>query len=547
MALQGEHYKALKKVLFDVYDYVPHEQAVADFHNSDARTKVVSCPARTSKSFAGWKDALPDVYAPGIELSQGAQAVEPFLCWIVGPNYDLAKEFDYAWDDLVMRPRRLGLDYSVRRKKNDPRQGNMVIEILWGTDSRGIDVTSTVEVKSAFNEKSLQSEEVDLCIMSEAARLPETVWSKYLSTRTKRSIWPTTPDAQAAWIWRMIQHAAGHSEFGTESFQFTGRANPRYDWERYWVEHAKAESRVEADGVTAGIETHPSDNKLPPSPLNGHDCFDEMSECKAMKDDGFAEQFGGLWVFHRGRVVPLREEASRSGAPSHVIDHDPDWMRHAVWTTSSDYGFKDPAVTGFWATGPGARQHILRRCVYERGLTPEAFVERTLYEWNWICEEFGISRTFPHRMLGDPQKPEVEQIMRDRGLPIWNVDKAKQRSRAAGHQELMSRLAVDSATGEPGLLVHSDCKSVIREWRELVYSERASSEDSTAAFKRKVADDAYDMARYFVSVKPAAPEVIPGMDTFASARREVIRQRSRVERKRKATVPQGRQPIRWAN
>jgi hypothetical protein len=517
--------KALALTLYRALGYEVREQAVADFHNSTARTKIISCPARTSKSYAGWKEALPDIFIPGIELARTGDA-ESMLCWIVAPNFDLAKEFDYAWSDLVSRKDTVGFDYELGRCTNVVRQGHMEITIVWGKNKAGDDVTSRVVVKSAANEKSLQSEQVTVAILSEAARLDPVVWRKYLSTRCTRSIWPTTPDIQAAWIWEHIESGKKEPTLGIESFHFTGNANPKYDWHNYWTEHAKAESLVDGQIVTL-----PDNPNAPPSKTNGHDCFDELVGCKAQKEDGFAEQFCGRWVFHRGRVVPLREQVSEAGAPAHVIDYDPDWASHAIFTVACDYGFVDHSVAGFWMTGPD-EQIILRRCVYESGLTADQFVDAIEREWMWMNERFGLHRARAHRYLGDPKKPEVESILKRRGLPIYHVDKLAQADRNAGHLQLMTYLATDIRTGQPRMHVHRDCKAVINEWRVLRRSERVKNEGSTASLVGS--DDAYDMARYFVQSRPHGKMQVVSDTDFDRARRLVIREQ---QKRRMPTVP----------
>ena len=92
------------------YGYRTHEPIVDAFHASDAKTKIISCPARTSQSYAGWKDVLPDVFYHGAKAAlrdDDGNLMYPDLqtmrIWIVAPNYDLAKEFDYAWEDLIER------------------------------------------------------------------------------------------------------------------------------------------------------------------------------------------------------------------------------------------------------------------------------------------------------------------------------------------------------------------------------------------------------------------------------------------------------------
>lgn len=486
-----------RRFVWRAYGYSTHEPAVDRFHDSMARTKIVSCPARTSKSFAAAQDVLPDILLTGVRLREKDPYTRTHRGWIVAPNFDLAKEFDYLWRQLVEVRHKVGLlSYRLGRCKNNPKQGDMEIVLEWGKNASGEDVKSIVTVKSAANEKSLQSEQLDWVILSEAARLESTVWFKYLRTRTGRSIWPTTPDVQASWIWEQIQQAQENPSLGIEHFVFTGRANPDYDWANYWIEHQKAELNI-----ANAIKIRPSSEKKPPSAANGHDCFDDAVGCEAMKEDGFAEQMGGKWVFHRGRVVPLRERVGENGQPAHVIDHDLAWFRHADLHVSLDYGYSDGTVVGFWLVGP--KQIVLRKSIYEVGLTPDDIVHRTLSTIRWFEDKYNATKML-RRIVGDPKKPEVSEIFRRRGLPIWDVDKAAQSDRKAGHLELMNYLRTDPRTGEPSLLVHAENVDVIKEWRTLRRNENVRSEDSTTAFKG--ADHAYDMARYFVMTHPIAPE-----------------------------------------
>ena len=422
---------------------------------------------------------------PNLETQRG---------WIVAPNLSLAKEFSYAWEDLVERKEQTGFPYSLGRCKNSPKQGDMEIELIWGKNAKGQDVRSIIEVKTAQNEKTLQSEQLDWVIMSEAARLDSIVWFKSLSTRTGRSVWPTTPDIEAAWIYELIQQGEENPALGMEHFRFTGRANPRYDWNNFWVEHAKAELQEENEIVTTPLDDHKA-----PSLTNGHDCFDETVQCSAMKQDGFAEQFGGRWVFHRGRIVPIREKVGDKGQPAHVIDYDLSWFPHADLHVSFDYGYSDGTCICFWLVGP--RQVVLRKSIYEKGLVPDDIVARVLDMIRWFEREYDQSNML-RRLVGDPKKPEVAELFRRRGLPIWDVDKKAQTDRKAGHMEFMNYLELDPATGEPGMLIHAENVDVIKEWRTLRRNDRVRSEDSTTAYVG--ADHAYDACRYFIMTRPVA-------------------------------------------
>lgn len=530
MNLSPEQYQELRKSFVEVihkqYGYKVHEPAVQVFHDSAAKTKIVSCPARTSKSYAGWKDVLPDIFMHGSLVGVDPD-IETQIIWIVAPNYDLAKEFDYAYQDLVERRETLGFDYNVVEARKNPGQGDMKIRIRWGKNAAGRDVDTFVVVKSAANEKQLQSEEVDIAILSEAARLPEIVWSKYLSTRVGRSIWPTTPDIEAAWIHKLIEDSVGDSRLQLEHFQFTPRANPDYKYDRYWIEHAKAENRVDA----AAPPTIPTNDRGAPSKENGHDCFDELTQCRAMKDAGFAEQFGGLWTFHRGRVMPIRTEESRKGEHPHVIDYEKPWFQHADVHASFDYGYTDGVAVLFWLVGP--KQVVIRRSIYDKGLIPDDVVYRT----RAIIKEMGWEGRVT-RMVGDPKKPEVVELFRRHGLPIWDVDKKAQVDRKAGHLELMNYLADNPATGEPSLLIHADNPAVIEEWKTLRYNDRVKNKDDGGSNAVIGADHAYDAARYFVMARPpvdmrSGPQSIDKSD-FARIRKQILDMK---RPKRVRTVP----------
>lgn len=526
--MSEEGIEQARRLVWRAYGYKTHEPAVDAFHRSKSKTKIISCPARTSKSYAGAYDILPDILLHGAKLMNDP-TMRTQRGWIVAPNFDLAKEFDYLWQALVERRNKVGFNYRLGRHKNNPKQGDMEIVIEWGKNVYGEDVQSIIEVKSAANPKALQSEQLDWAILSEAARLESIVWFKYLNTRTGRSVWPTTPDTQAEWIHELIQQGAENPSLGIEHFAFTGRANPDYNWPNYWIEHQKAELNV-----SNLIQILPADEHKAPSIHNGHDCFDELTGCVAMKHDGFAEQFGGKWTFHRGRVVPLREKTGEAGQPSHVIAHDLSWFRHADLHISFDYGFSDGTAILFWLVGP--KQIVLRKSIYEQGLTPDDIVSRVLKTVSWFEREYD-SPGMLRRLVGDPKKPEVAELFRRRGLPIWDVDKAAQTDRKAGHLELMNYLATDLHTGEPGMLVHAENQDVIKEWRKLHRKERVASEDSSTAYKG--ADHAYDAARYFVMTRPVQAErqSLAKISWFEKNRLDNV-QRKRTQQ-RQATVLSG--------
>ena len=533
--IDPEVYQTLPEAVWQMYGYRTYEPVVDGFHASRARIKIASSPARTAKSYSAAKDVLPDIIVHGLLYGFSVmdpekvpepmrplcgQVFETFRGWVVCPNYDLAKEFDYFYEDLVERGPGMKWGYEVRRAKKNPQQGDMEIVLFWGKNQNGSDVESVIQVRTSANEKSLQSEELDWTVLSEAAELPEAVWTKYLSTRSTRAILPTTPKVGAGWILDMIEQGKEEPGLGIESFQFTVRANPKYKCDRFWREHQRAELNILNE-----IKTIPKDEEKPPSVDNGHDCFDPLVGCVAAKDDGFAEQFLGHWTLKEGRVVPLREKEGAQGQPSHVIHVDKPWFRYADLHISMDYGFSDGTCIGFWLVGPN--QVVLRRSIYEKGLTPDDIVVRTLDMVRWFENEYGNLECL-RRVVGDPKKPEVAELFRRRGLHVWDVDKRAQVDRAAGHLEFMNMLATDPATGEPGLLVHADNHEVIGEWKKLRRNTKTKSETAPTAF---IGDDhAYDMARYYVMTRPVGtrkPFLVHSDSHFERTRRKIVHDRKR--------------------
>ena len=503
--LTDEVIAALRSQVWELHGYQTHEPEVDRFHSSNAPIKIVSSPARTAKSYSGAYDVLPDIIIHGMAYGmamagelKGDWIPETFRGWIVCPNYDLAKEFDYLYRELVERHGKLGpvggfeWPYKIDRAKRNPNQGDMEIVLSWGENQRGEQVESIIEVRTSANEKSLQSEELDWTILSEAAELDESVWSTYMATRATRAILPTTPKVGAGWLLDMIEQSEDHPELGIDAFSFTVRANPKYKCERFWKAHAKAELSVAGE-----ITTIPIDETKPPSQDNGHDCFDEVTGCQAAKDDGFAEQFLGHWTLKEGRVVPLRERVGPQGQPSHVINFDPKWTYHADLDVAVDYGFSDGTVLGFWLGGP--QQVLLRRSIYEKGLTPDDIVDRVQEEKRWFERHYKREFDF-RRVIGDPKKPEVAELFSRHGLRVWNIDKKLQADRQAGHLEFMNMLQTDPATGEPSLLVHADNSAVINEWKSLRWNTKVRSETQPTALIG--ADHAYDMTRYYVNTRP---------------------------------------------
>ncbi len=474
-----------KELIFELVGYRPRTPEVADFHASTARTRIVSAPARTSKSYSAAYEGIGQVAPDYVKRKGNLVPVESKLFWLVGPTFSTNKEFDYFYRELVERPAlRETLGYTVERRANSPQQGNMLIVLNWGRGISGEPVRTIIEGKSATTPETLQGEEVHLWISSEAADQDEKIWARYGSTRAKLAIFPTTPKLRADWLLRLIE--AG-PDAGVDAFTFTPHANPTYDWDRFWEEHAKAESRAHGRILTDKQD---------------HDCFDPGAECPASKDSAFAQQFLGHWTHESERVLPFRRD-SRYGM-SNVIDELPAWFPFGSRFVSMDYGFQDASCAVWFCIGADGTT-VAYREIYEKRIDARELVRRIFRTTDEAEEKIEY-------FVADPQKPEVEKFLRELGLPVYARDRGAMRDRKSGYMRLISKLSVDPAVGHPGLLIASEkcgegfgCPNAIREMENLRRKPGLGSDEwSTGAIKGD--DHAVDCMRYFLASRPSGPD-----------------------------------------
>ena len=440
-----------KAFWFDAFGYKVYAPEVRAYHESDAALRIVSAPARSSKSHSAGHDAL--VYGmPTDPLCSS-------LHWSIGPTYDTNREFQEWWRVLVEQQFQAnGQKYKLRKRVNNPSNGAMEIQVEWGRALDGSIAVATFKGMSATNQETLQGEEVTTCTLSEAGELPETIYTKYVESRTWKTTFPTTPKQKAQWIKDLIDQGREDPKASIEHFEYTGRANPRYNWERYGQAKAKATMRAKSQ---IGPRATASD------------------------DPYFAEQFLGHWVWYTGAVLPFRRA-------THVVTPNRVSIQAARICVSVDYGYEDPAVALFWAILPGG-VYVIFDEIYEKHLSSEAFVtkiqdklEDQVLKLDYAC--------------GDPSRPEVERIMRDAGLEVFEIDKNAQRDREAGHRHLVDTMIEGPTQGYPGLYVTTKCTATITEWESLHYREGFRNEYGATALVGN--DHAFDAARYFVQTRP---------------------------------------------
>ena len=436
-----------KGVLFELMGYKAYAPEVVAFHSSDAPVRIVSAPARTSKSYSAAAEiiALTFVTVPRTNS----------LTWIIGPDYQTNKEFQYVFETLVDRKQELFPDaHSISRAVNNPGNGAMEIILEWPRIKPTDRICRAIyQGKSASNEKSLQGEEATVACLSEAAELQHQIWSKYISTRYWRALLPTTPKPKAEWIREMSEEGEKDTSLGIESFVFPKEANPYYNFDRHERERKRAASR---------------------SPTG-----------RPEDDPYYAEQFLGQWVYYTGLVLPFNPKR-------HVFDVNPAWLEESRIFVSCDYGYEDACVANFFAVLPSGALLIFDE-VHERRLSTQAFVEK-------VIEKLGPLESRLDYATGDPQEPQVAHFMRELGLPVIAIDKKAQRDRAAGHRRIVDLLSDDLRRGHPMLFVGSNCRHTIAEWKTLHYREGHTNEYGSTSISKD--DHHFDAVRYGVMTRP---------------------------------------------
>ena len=148
--------------------YMPHSEQ-AKVLVSPARHKVVAGGRRVGKSEIGAAELDAEVLVTKLMLPQLEDLGKRNEFWIVGPNYtDSEKEFRKHWDAI----KRWGIEMDKPGSYYDAHSGDMQLSLFQGK--------YLVIGKSAQHPERLVGEGLAGAIMAEAAKLKESVWSKYI-------------------------------------------------------------------------------------------------------------------------------------------------------------------------------------------------------------------------------------------------------------------------------------------------------------------------------------------------------------------------------
>src|SRR6185312_6065575 len=177
--------------IWDRLRYHPHI-AQRKLHASYARHRVNAAGRRMGKSVAAAREAVLrayDAYGSQATLSELGIRYEG---WIVGPNYtDGEKIFRVLYNDL----RRLDIPFD--KPGTYYTKLDMTISLFRGA--------FIVGVKSGAHPESLVGEGLHFALMTEAAKMKESVWERFvrptLADFDGESWWDSTPEGRN-WFYR---------------------------------------------------------------------------------------------------------------------------------------------------------------------------------------------------------------------------------------------------------------------------------------------------------------------------------------------------------
>ena len=321
----------------------PHlSQAAVLMHS--ARNKVVSGGRRLGKSEIGAAELDGEVVKTKIILSKLIELDKRREFWIIGPEYtDAEKEFRKHWN-LV---KKLGIPMDKPGSYYDAHSGDMQLSLMKGR--------YLVLGKSAKHPERLVGEGLNGAIMAEAAKMKESVWSKYirptLADFNGWSIFASTPEGKN-WFYELWQD--GQDPFNEEwaSWRIPSWMNP-YVYPGGATDASIATLRAALEERAKGFNFNSLVKRLKMDP-------EIASLVRDLDEITFNQEIGADFSEFVGRVFKDFDEEVHLAD----LEYNPNWPLYAA----VDYGFTNPFVWLLIQIDPFDNVYVIEE-FYEKGLT----------------------------------------------------------------------------------------------------------------------------------------------------------------------------------
>lgn len=449
-------------------NWQPHQGQLLVAENN-CRHKVLSAGRRFGKSYMGGVDKLlPEVFITKpiatTLLSDGRKRI----FWIVGPTYqDSEKEFRVIWNFL--KKLEIPMD---KPSYNSPESGDMVIT-LWGGAMQII-------AKSAQVPERLVGEGLSGVILSEAAKLKDSIWPKYirptLADFNGWSFFSSTPEGKN-WFYDLWRNGQDPNNEQWASWRMPAWIN-NYVYKTPTIEADVMRLLEIRRTSSASVFKLARDHKL----TIDTEILDSINE---LTHEAFMQEIAADFTEFVGRVFKEFDEEK------HVTDltFNPGWQTFAA----VDYGYHNPNVWLLIQVGPWGEINVLDE-IYEEGLDPEDFAD----EIRWRRLNPGNLRYF----FPDPADPGASRILEKKlnikarggtggelNNRINHIRKALRDPRVVT-SELYIEPDLDVGQTRPRLMFDRRCKRTIEDMLNYRYPEKQSDrETSTKRFDSPMKKD----------------------------------------------------------
>ena len=463
--------------LLDKWSILDHPRVAWEPHagqlivaENPCRHKVVSAGRRWGKSYMGGVEKLlPEVFYTKPIANQLVLDGKKRVFWIVGPNFsDSEKEFRVIWNYL----RRLEIPMDKPGSYNSPETGDMQIT-LWGGAMQII-------AKSAQTPERLVGEGLSGVILSEAAKLKEHIWPKYIRPTLADfggwSFHSSTPEGKN-WFYDLWKQGQDPNNPNWASWRMPA-----------WINNYVYKTPTNEDHVMQLIELSRRSNasvyKLAADRnfVIDPEILDSIAE---LTPEAFLQEIAADFTEFVGRVFKEFDEET------HVADlsYNPNWETYAA----VDYGYNNPNVWLLLQVGKWGEINVLDE-IYESGLDPEDFA--------WEIRERGLNPSTLHYFFPDPADPLSTKILEKklnisaRGgtggeltSRINHIRKALREPRSVV-QEPRIESDLEVGTYRPRLMFDRKCKKTIEDMLNYRYPEKkVDTETSTDRMEKPMKKD----------------------------------------------------------
>lgn len=414
-ALTHQERKVVREAQFAIYKYQPHE-VQQTIHDSNARFRVAVLGRRAGKTRLASEEVAELLFNPAFRNQR---------IWITAPHFNLTDlVFREVW---AIMQQHIPATSIIEARYTDQKR---IIRTRWG---------SSVECKSADNEKSLVGEELDLLILDECAKIKFRAWEQHLrptlSSRTGRALFITTPEGRN-WVYDLFKRGQSPGSKDWESFTSSSACNPH-------------------GGVRADMEL----------------ARDEMTP------ETYDQEYEAAFVSRKGLVY------KQFSHTHHVIKPEQLPKTFSEVMCGIDYGFVNPSALLVIGIRDG------RYYVLDEHYQKEMFDN----DYKRVLQSFRRQYNFRYCYADHDERS-------NRSLIKAGFQMRKARKDVAAGIEAVAQKMIMKKDGKPSLFIVNKCKSLITELEGYSYHER---KDTTNEKEEPIKnnDHACDALRYAIYTK----------------------------------------------